>query len=375
MKKVLILYDYFFPAFKAGGPIQSLVNLVKNLNGDFNFYVITQNKDFGSTLKLEGIDSNRWLKNSDLNVNIYYVERLSLYAIYKEIKFINPDIIFSNGIYSIPFTIMPAVFFKKKTIVHLRGMLLPGALKIKKTKKWVFISLCKSLGIFNNVDFSVSDENELFYAKPILPKESFIYVTQNFPSSIGGNFALNKEVNCLKIVSIALISPMKNHLLVLKSLQKVTSFLVYDIYGPIKDQNYWNQCLEIIEKLPENIIVNYMGEIPPVKVKEVLSNYHVFILPSESENFGHAIYEAFASGLPVITSKNTPWNLLFENNCGINTNLEEKSIFDAINYFVQLDNDYYLKMTNASKEFANNSIDFSAIRTQYLKMLNGKHTN
>ena len=40
------------------------------------------------------------------------------------------------------------------------------------------------------------------------------------------------------------------------------------------------------------------------------------ILPSMGENFGISIIESLARGIPIITTKNTPWKELVKKKCG-----------------------------------------------------------
>ena len=70
-KKILIFIDWYRPAHLAGGPIQSVFNMVNALEKDYFFYICTSNSDIGSGNELEGITPNKWLKSSSNSEVIY----------------------------------------------------------------------------------------------------------------------------------------------------------------------------------------------------------------------------------------------------------------------------------------------------------------
>ena len=143
----------------------------------------------------------------------------------------------------------------------------------------------------------------------------------------------------------------------------------YNIYGPIKDKQYWEACEAQIKKLPPNIKVNYHGDIAPDKIEEALAANHVFILPSKSENFGHAIYEALSAGRPVITSNNTPWNKLEAAKAGINVSLNEPTeLVHAIELFAAMKPEELEAWSNGARAYAESAVDVDAIRRQYEEM-------
>ena len=51
-----------------------------------------------------------------------------------------------------------------------------------------------------------------------------------------------KEKNKLKILFISVISPKKNLIYVIETLNKVKGDFTLDIYGPVKDEQYWREC-------------------------------------------------------------------------------------------------------------------------------------
>lgn len=56
--------------------------------------------------------------------------------------------------------------------------------------------------------------------------------------------------------------------------------------------------------------VTFVGPVYDLEKTELYGRADVFVLPSHSENFGVVVLEALACGLPVITTKATPWREL-----------------------------------------------------------------
>ncbi|MFN2439409.1 MAG: glycosyltransferase, partial [Chitinophagaceae bacterium] len=269
------------------------------------------------------------------------------------------------------FSIVPLLNGNCKKIISVRGMLHPGALSQKPFKKKLFISLLKKSGITKKIIFHTTDEKETGYVKKIFGKDVKAVAIQNFSNTAVLQQSLIKHPGKVKLVTVALISPMKNHALTLLALKDVSAFVEYDIYGPVKDQKYWSHCLQIISTLPSNVKVNYNGIVDPSKVSSVLVQNHCLIMPSKSENFSHAIYESLSSGVPVITSYFTPWNDLKKYKVGWNVDIDNlQTITSAIEAFASFDEKEYRNWSTSSIAFAERTIDIHKIKNQYRNLFN-----
>ena len=372
MKKILIFYDYFYPAYKAGGPIQSIANLCRAFRGEFEFYIICNNHDAGETKPLPGIKSDSWNNFENKTAKIYYISPsfLKRYIIINLIREVKPDRIMVNGLFSPLFSLIPLLTGNYKKIISVRGMLHPGALSQKALKKRLFIFFLKRQGIISRVVFHTTDEKEAGYVKKIFGTGVKTTTAQNFANKAVLKQSAIKQAGKLKLVTVALISPMKNHSLILLALKNVSAYVNYDIYGPIKDKKYWDECLQTIGTLPSNISVNYKGSVHPTKVSSLLIQNHCFIMPSKSENFSHSIYESLSSGIPVITSFFTPWNHLKENKAGWNVDITDlQTITSAIETITSFNEKEYRQWSSSSIIFAEKSINIDKIKIQYRNLL------
>ncbi|WP_458628884.1 glycosyltransferase [Winogradskyella sp. PC D3.3] len=360
-KKVLVCIDWFLPAYKAGGPIQSIANLVNHTKDDFDYYIATSNSDLGETLDLPLTSLNTWINKGDYNI-IYLdpVHQTSKY--YKEI-FLNKnfDVVYFNSLFSQKFTLLPLLIFKNQSIRKVlapRGMLGKGALAIKPIKKKIFLTLFKALKFHNKVIWHVTAESEAIEVNKHFGKHCAVLLAPNLSAK-----TQLKSVNKLKAVNevnlffLSRIAVKKNLLNALNYLADVnTSYKVnFSIIGPIDEATYWDNCRSKIDKLPQNITVKYLGAIPHYEISDNLSQQHVLLLPTQHENFGHVIMEAWQNGCPVIISDQTPWRSLLKDNLGFDIPLEEQHKFiKAIELFAAMDQSEFNTWSESSIKFAKN---------------------
>ncbi len=372
MTKIFISIPWFLPAYRAGGPIQSVANLVNEFTDGVEYFIFTSDTDLNGAA-LDNITVNEWV-NYNKHTKVWYAgpEKISD-SLVKQVEFLKPDVLFIIGVFSWHFNTVPVMFCKApKKILSARGMLHPGALSQKKWKKKIFLQIFKLLEYHHKVLFHATDEEERKYITKQFGEPASIIIAGNYPTIIGAVLQEKKMAGVLKLVSTAILSPMKNILLILQALQNVEETIQYDIYGPVKDENYRDECLLQIKALPKNVSVFIHKEIEPFEVKDVLAKADVFILPSKSENFGHSMYEALSAGLPLITSHHTPWINLEKSHAGINVDVDSLGeISSAIKHFAGMPEDTFKEWRKGALDYAAAAIDRDSLKKRYEEMFFG----
>ena len=343
--KVCILTDWFLPGYRAGGPIKSVANLVRTLHDRVNFSIITTNQDFGSDKPYKDVWHDTWQEWEDI-AQIYYCSHdvLSAKRIQYLINQVSPDFVHLNSMFSVPFTVWPLKMLRQgkidaKVILSPRGMLHPGALSLKKTKKKAFLTAAKLSGIGKRVIFHATDEGEVKDIQREFGKNASIIQAPNLPSPHQDEWEATKKLTGqLKLVFISRISRKKNIHFLLDCLKGFEEHILLDLYGPVEEEAYRQELEQQIQKLGDNISVNFKGAIPSREVPAVLKNYHGFAMPTLGENFGHAIFEALAAGKPVLISDQTPWRDLEAKKAGWDLPLNQPKAYEkAIRTFLDWD--------------------------------------
>ncbi|MBS1680696.1 MAG: glycosyltransferase family 4 protein [Bacteroidetes bacterium] len=369
MKRILILYSHFPPAFKGGGPIQSLANLVELLQHDFQIRVVCSAYDLQETQLLKGIVPDVWNSYLD-NVEVFYATGSGGAAVIDAIRVCNTDIIFINGIFLPVYNWLPLIWINKKkqrVIMSPRGMLHTGALAVKPIKKIFFLKLFKFFRLHKGILWHATDAQEREDIKKTFGENALVTVAANIPKHPVSFYREGKKVGALRMVFLSLITEKKNLHIVLEALKLLKTRIHFDIYGPVKDHYYWQKCQRLFQKQIHEI--TYRGLVNPTEVQRKLSEYDLFILPSKGENFGHAIYEALSVGTPVLLSKYTPWGDVQMKNAGVTiANYEVKSWASGINQFVEMGQEEHSIHSQGATELAKDYFNSKDFKSEYLKL-------
>lgn len=360
-KKILICIDWFEPAFKAGGPIRSVKNMVELLKEEFEFYILTSDRDMGEDQALQNVIFDEWQKKESYSIYYLSKENRSIRTISQLLKERPYHRYYFNSLFSIWFTLIPLFILERKhrdqdAILAPRGMLGKGALQIKSGKKKIFLILIKFFGLFHLIKWHASTEFEEKEIQEHFGPDTTIWVAKNVAQKPKIEIPLKKDISkSVKFIFLSRITSKKNLLGAISYFENLNFHkkVFFDIYGPIEDKDYWQKCQQKIESLNSSVQINYRGSLERDQIEETLIDYHFLLFPTKSENFGHNIAEALSSGIPVIISDQTPWLGLKEMKAGWDIDLSDKEAFsNSIQAAVGMDNATYTEWSKAARDYA-----------------------
>jgi len=362
--KVIIFVGAYLPGYKAGGPIQSVANLVDACGDKIEFYIVTFDRDLGDNNPYPNIIYDGWMQVGKAKIRYLSPRQKNFRNIKNLMLDTDYDLIYINGIWEAKLAMMPILINrfcgKNKPIIHaVRGNLGVAAMENKKTKKklclWIFYKL---LGNRNYVTFQCSSEQEEAEVKERMGKKVKTMIVWNVPGSDTVSHAVDTKIKTVvRLVFISRIASKKNLDGALKSLMHVQGEVEFGVYGIKQYFKYWNQCQAIIDSLPKNIKVSYNGVVKHRNIISELSKYDCFFFPTHHENFGHVIHEALRSGLPVLISDKTPWHDVVKQGCGwVYSDYDYKGFAGKIDELVSMEPKSFYKLKvnalNYAKRFA-----------------------
>jgi glycosyltransferase involved in cell wall biosynthesis len=119
--------------------------------------------------------------------------------------------------------------------------------------------------------------------------------------------------NKFRLIYIGRLHPKKGLDLLFEAMAALPPHVTLDVYGS-------GETAHVAEiqaaAVPLGNRVMFHGQLSDADKPEAFVRADVFVLPSHSENFGIVVAEALAHGTPVITTHNTPWDVVETRGCG-----------------------------------------------------------
>ncbi|MCJ8191962.1 glycosyltransferase [Sphingomicrobium aestuariivivum] len=354
-RKILIFVNHFPPAFKSGGPVRSVANIVEALGEDHDIHVVTTDRDRGDARPFDHVTSDRWNSLSKAKVWFASPGSLDLGTVSALIDEVAPDLIHTQSFFASHFSILPQLAAWRKCygadsiLVGPRGEFSQGALGLKAVKKRAYLALWKLLGLWRRVRFHASDAHEARDIARLFPKASVSKARDIGPGPTDVPLVAGIDGEPLKVLFLSRIAPMKNLDFALEALARCREPIAFTICGPVDDAAYWERCDKLVDKLPGHVAVTIEGPVAPPDIPAKFAAHELFFLPTRGENYGHVIAEAFASGAYTLISDRTPWTGLEVKEAGRTLALEDgpEAFALAIDAFARKSADERLAMRKA----------------------------
>ena len=302
-----IITEYFHPFSDAGGPARSIENILKNFTKGPKICILTSSSDYNNKSLPKDYMANTMLSDKFTGYKIAYVSKYfsGLFFLYKSLR--QNDVVYINGLFKPSLNLIP-ILISNKLIICPRGMLQINLLKQKSIVKHLYLSLLKFIFLFKNVHWHATTNQEALEITSIFGKKIDIKVIPNIPVkpfAVYKNYI--KQQQTVSLVYFGLIVENKGLLTLIQTLKSLNYPVSLDIYGSVKDQDYWKLCQQQINHNISLASFNYKGHANPADSQTILASYDALVLLTKGENFGHSIYEALSVGTPVIISDKTPW--------------------------------------------------------------------
>ena len=244
---------------------------------------------------------------------------------------IKPDIVHLHGIWQYELHRCAVICRRWKIpyIIAPRGMLEPWSLRVKWLKKRLarFLyqdrDLKKAVALHATADSEAAQFRKLGFKNPIIVSPNGVNVPKNF-SCVERVERAEKR----RVLFVSRMHPKKGVLELVEAWAKLSSAsfvcsvvknwiceLVYTVNGDF-ERAYEKRVKARVKELGLEDQFIFTGALNDDDKWEAYARVNLFVLPTYSENFGIVVAEALWAGVPVITTKGTPWQELETWKCG-----------------------------------------------------------
>lgn len=253
----------------------------------------------------------------------------------------------------------------KPYLVSIHGMLERQALSFSRYRKrlayWLYQrrDLMGAAALHATAELELASIRELGFGQPVVvapPGVNLSVFTRDF----------NAGESERRMLFIGRLHPIKGLEACLRAWAHVRPLAWrFEIVGP-DEVGHQRELVALATQLGIGTSVEFSGSLAGEAKELAFSRADVLVLPSLTENFGIVVAEALAHGLPVITTRGTPWRVLEDRACGWHVDHGMEPLAAAIKEVVSLGPVTLSEMGARAKLLAVEKFGWSGVATLML---------
>lgn len=246
-------------------------------------------------------------------------------------------------------------------VVSPRGMVEPWALSFKSWKKKIVWRLWGARDMANAMAFCATAQQEADNLRKLGFRQPIAIIPNGVDIVSRQIIGIDKAYPTRQALFLSRLHPIKGVCELIEAWSEIRPpgwNLV--IAGP--DENGYSAVVRrCITKHGLEEVVRMIGPVEGEAKWRLYQKSDLFILPTYSENFGIVVAEALSMGVPVITTKGAPWQVLIEEKCGWWIDIGVEPLTRSIKEATSLNRDLLREMGSRGRRLAERSFSWDLI--------------
>jgi glycosyltransferase involved in cell wall biosynthesis len=366
--RVAFVTPAFFPAVRYGGPIRSLLGLVRGLvRRGVAVRVLTTDADGPTVLP---VDTTREFE-IEPGLRVRYARRLAGEATSLEFIRLLPeyvrwsDVVHLTAVYN--FSTMPVLaiarWARKPLVWSPRGGLQRWERTDRRCLKHAWELACRALAPENTI-IHVTADDEAAQTVRRMPHLHLEVVPNGV--EVPQMVRRPQHEEGLHVLFLGRIHPIKGieNLIDALSLLDESCPAHLTIAGA-GDAEYQHLLEQRVRARNLEDRVAFVGAVDEQSKAGLFARTDVLVLPSHTENFGMVVVEALARAVPVIAAKGTPWAAVEREGCGLWADNSPQRLAEAISLIHMADRE---AMGQRGRAWMQREFDWNAIAARMLEV-------
>ena len=221
-------------------------------------------------------------------------------------------------------------------IISPHGMLEPWPLQHHAFRKKIAMCLYQKRNLQQAVALQATCESEAEHIRDLGFTQPIAIIPNgvSIPEITSSDFEPNEQRTAL---FLSRLHPKKGIPMLLEAWSNINPPNWKLIVSGNNQGHHLDELKALTQKLGLSSVVSFPGHFFDKEKSDAFQQADLFVLPSHSENFGIVITEALAYGLPVITTRETPWQILEQKKCGWWVDASADAITTALKEAFQLE--------------------------------------